>query len=69
MAMNMSYCRHENTAKALQECLTYGFQAHNVRDGEHAEWLYNLCLKVVNTLDIETIKAYNDDLLLEELGE
>jgi hypothetical protein len=69
MAMNMGYCRHENTAKALHECIQENFIGQNVRDAEWAVRLYELCEQVVNRLDISDIKLHVDELILEELGE
>ena len=57
MAMNMSYCRMENTLIALQECHDADMIGKNEDDMQAAIDLYRLCCEIANSYDMDDLES------------
>lgn len=57
MAMNMSYCRMENTLTALQECFDADMIGKNEDDMQAAIDLYRLCCEIANSFDLDDLES------------
>lgn len=66
MAMNMGYCRMENTLMALQECYDADMIGNNTDDMEAAIDLYRLCCEIANTYDMGDLEEKLQEMREEE---
>ena len=66
---NMSYCRFQNTAQDLQDCLDAMEELYNLdgenSDGEKLSESEYRAMKEIIELSVEIVNSYNDDNFLE----